>query len=297
MRAGPAGRGATDLGSRPASIDLRHRAPDIENADCPINFIEAIHAQNENIGIALRLFCEKRRMNRSIAISESEANPGPTGADAAQWVEIYFPGVEDLLRRLVRGQADRRKMVRSLLFGSRTMVTTCVICFICVPGCATAAMFLMKPENFRLVPAQILPAQILPVQILPVQLEQGSARANRLPLIQPIHHFGEARPSSFAEISNKADSFEPDPFESAALRGSIENVPSATPLSSPSASSPSASSPPPENPRKSRHSANRSTAAKPIVETPQPEPRLPSPSLFEKLFGVRQSVPQSQRQT
>jgi hypothetical protein len=287
MRAGPAGRGATDLGSRPASIDLRHRAPDIENADCPINFIEAIHAQNENIGIALRLFCEKRRMNRSVAISESEANPGPPGADAAQWVEIYFPGVEDLLRRLVRGQADRRKMVRSLLFGSRTMVTTCVICFICVPGCATAAMFLMKPETFRLVP----------LKTLPVQLEQGSARANRLPLIQPIHHFGEARPSSFAAISNKADSFEPDPFESAALRGSIENAPSATPLSSPSASSPSASSPPPENPRKSRHSANRSTPAKPIVETPQPELQPPSPSLFEKLFGVRQSVLQSQRQT
>jgi hypothetical protein len=287
MRAGPAGRGATDLGSRPASVDLRHRAPDIEKADCPINFIEAIHAQNENVGIALRLFCEKRRMNRSVAISESEANPGPTGADAAQWVEIYFPGVEDLLRRLVRGQADRRKMVRSLLFGSRTMVTTCVICFICVPGCATAAMFLMKPETFRLVPLKILPAQP----------EQESARANRLPLIQPIHHFGEARPSSFAEISNKADSFEPDPFESAALRGSIENVPSATPLSSPSASSPSASSPPPENPRKSRHSANRSTPAKPIVETPQPELQPPSPSLFEKLFGVRQSVPQSQRQT
>jgi hypothetical protein len=163
-------------------------------------------------------------------------------------------------------------------------------------------MFLMKPENFRLVPAQILPAQILPVQILPVQIlpvqpEQGSARADRLPLIQPIHHFGEARPSSFAEISNKAESFEPDPFESAALRGSIENVPSATPLSSPSASSPSASSPPPENPRKSRHSANRSTPAKPIVETPQPELQPPSPSLFEKLFGVRQSAPQGQRQT
>jgi hypothetical protein len=224
-------------------------------------------------------------MNRSVAISELDANPAPTGADAAQWVEIYFPGVEDLLRRLVRGQADRRKMVRSLLFGSRTMVTTCVICLICVPGCATAAMFLMKPENFRLVPTQILP-----VQILPVQPEQVPARADRVPLIQPIHHFGEARPSSFAAISNKADSFEPDPFESAALRGSIQNVPSATP-----SSSPSASSPPPENLRKSTRSANRSTPAKPIVETPQPEPQ--PPSLFEKLFGVRQSVPQSQRQT
>jgi hypothetical protein len=229
-------------------------------------------------------------MNRSVAISESEADPAPTGADAAQWVEIYFPGVEDLLRRLVQGQADRRKMVRSLLFGSRTMVTTCVICLICVPGCATAAMFLMKPENFRLVSAQILP-----LKILAVQPEQGSARANRLPLIQPIHHFGEARPSSFAAISNKAESFEPYPFESTALRGSIENVPSATPPSSPSASSPSASSPSPENSRKSRRSANRSTPAKLIVETPQPEPQ--PPSLFEKLFGVRQSVPQNQRQT
>jgi hypothetical protein len=35
------------------------QALDIQELDCPINFIEAIHAHNENIGIALRLFCEK----------------------------------------------------------------------------------------------------------------------------------------------------------------------------------------------------------------------------------------------
>jgi hypothetical protein len=215
-------------------------------------------------------------MNRPVAIRESEANPAPTGADAAQWVEIYFPGVEDLLRRLVQGQADRRKMVRSLLFGSRTMVTTCVICFICVPGCATAAMFLIKPENFRLVPPTISA----------VQLEQVSARADRLPLIQPIHHFGEARPSPFAEIS-RTDPFEPDPLKLAALRGSIENVLSATPSPSPL----------PAKPRKSRHNADRTPPAKLIVDGPPSPPPPPAPSLFEKLFGVLQSVPKSQRQT
>jgi hypothetical protein len=185
-----------------------------------------------------------------------------------------LPGVEDLLRRLAQGQACRQKVVHSLLFGSRTMVTTCVICFICVPGCAIAAMFLMQSGDFHPVP---------------VQTEQASARADRLPVLQPVHSFGEARPVAFREIGDSSDL-----FEHAALRGSIRNALTETPPSSPLASSPIAPSPPAANTRKSRRIASRAAPTKPAVESPQPPP---SPSLFEKLFGVILSASQIQRQT
>ena len=226
-------------------------------------------------------------MNRSDTTSQPASCPAISVSDADQWCEIYFPGVEDLLRHLAQGQADRRKMVRSLLFGSRTMVTLCVICFICVPGCATPAIFLMKSGSFG---------------FSRHQTEQVSAKADRLPLIQPIRHFGDAQPIPFAAISNRADL-----FERAALRGGIENVlfaapPSSPPGSSPPVSGPQASTspasiPPAPNAHKTRRTATRTTAvvAAPIEDDPQPS--SPPPSLLEKLFDAIVSVSQSPRQT
>lgn len=238
--------------------------------DRHIRPIEAINAQNGNVGIALRLFCETGPMNRSDAISPSAPQPAQSGADAAQWVEIYFPGVDDLLRRLVQSQADRQSVVPSLS-GSWTTATICVICFICLPGCATA-IFLMKSGNFHL---------------LPVQAARVSATANRLPLIQPIHRFGEAQPVPFREISNRADLFEP-----VALRGSIRNVLLETPPSDRLAPSP-----PPASARKSSHHAVRATPAKLPVESPQPQSPPRPPSLFEKLFSAILPVSPSPGQT
>jgi hypothetical protein len=249
---------------------------DIQELDCPINFNEAIHAHDENIGTALRLFCEKRHMNRADTSSQPASCPAPSVSDADQWCDIYFPGVEDLLRHLAQGQADRRKVVRSLLFGSRTMVTLCVICFICVPGCATPAIFLIKSGNFG---------------FSRIQAEQISAKADRLPLIQPIRQFGDAQPIPFAAIGNRADL-----FERAALRGGIENVLFAEPPSSPAPASPSASSPqastspvsipPASSAHKTRRTATRAPAAVTVSVADDPQPSSPSPSLLEKLFNA-----------
>lgn len=209
-------------------------------------------------------------MNRSDAISESATHPAQSAADAAQSVEIYFPGVDDLLRRLVQSRVDRQSGARSLS-GSWTMAAICVVCCICLPGCAAAAIFLMKSGNFHLPPARA---------------ERLSATADRLPLIQPIHHFGDAQPAPFRQISSRADLFEP-----VALRGSIRSALLATPPSDRLAPSP-----PPANARKSSHRAARAAPAKLPVEIPQPLPARP-PSLFEKLFSSILPVPQSPDQT
>ena len=216
-------------------------------------------------------------MSRSDTTSQPASCPAPSVSDADQWCEIYFPGVEDLLRHLAQGQAGRRKMVRSLLFGSRTMVTLCVVCFICVPGCATPAIFLMKSGNFG---------------FSHVQTEQVSAKADRLPLIQPIHHFGDAQPVPFPEIGNHAGL-----FERAALRGGIENVLFAAAPSSPAASSPPAPIPPAPNAHKTRHGATRATAVVTLPVEGDPQSSSPRPSLLEKLFNAIVSVSQSPRQT
>jgi hypothetical protein len=226
-------------------------------------------------------------MSRSDTTSQPASCPTPSVSDADQWCEIYFPGVEDLLRHLAQGQADRRKMVRSILFGSRTMVTIYVVCFICVPGCATPAIFLMKSGNFGL---------------LRIQTEQVSAKADRLPLIQPIHHFADAQPIPFPAIGNRADL-----FERAALRGGIENVLFAAPLSNPPASSPPASSQPASsqpasiplasNTHKTRRGATRAAAVVTLPVEDDAQPSSPPPSLLEKLFDAIVSVSQSPRQT
>jgi hypothetical protein len=221
-------------------------------------------------------------MNRSDTTSQPASCPAPSVSDADQWCEIYFPGVEDLLRHLAQGQADQRKMVRSLLFGSRTMVTLCVICFICVPGCATPAIFLMKSANFG---------------FSHIPTEQVSAKADRLPLIQPIRHFGDAQPIPFVAIGNRADL-----FERAALRGGIENVlfaapPSSPPVSGPQASASPASIPPAPNMHKTRRGATRATAVVTAPVDDEPQPSSAPPSLLEKLFDAIVSVSQSPRQT
>jgi hypothetical protein len=221
-------------------------------------------------------------MNRSDTTSWPASCPAPSVSDADQWCEIQFPGVEDLLRNLAQGQADRRKMVRSLLFGSRTMLTLCVVCFICVPGCATPAIFLMKSGNFG---------------FLRSRTEQVSAKTDRLPLIQPIRHFGDAKPIPFPAISTRADL-----FERAALRGGIENVlfaaaPSNPPASNPAASISSASIPPASNTHKTRHVTARAAAVVTSAVEGDPQPSSPPPSLLEKLFDAIVSVSQSPRQT
>ena len=216
-------------------------------------------------------------MNRSDTTSQPASCPAPSVSDADQWCEIYFPEVEDLLRHLAQGQAERRETVRSLLFGSRMMVTLCVVCFICVPGCATPAIFLMKSGHFG---------------FSHLQTEQVSAKADRLPLIQPIHHFGDARPVPFAAIGTRADL-----FERAALRGGIENVLFAAPPSNPPASSAPASIPVTSNTHKTRHGATRATAVVTVPVEDDPQPSSPPPSLIEKLFDAIVSVSQSPRQT
>ena len=118
----------------------------------------------------------------------------------------------------------------------------------------------------------------------------GGNKADRLPLIQPIRHFGDAQPIPFAAISNRADL-----FERAALRGGIENVLFAAVPPSPQVSGPPAPTPPASNARKTRHNATRATAVVTVPVDDDPQPSSPPPSLLEKLFDA--IVPVSPRQT
>jgi hypothetical protein len=221
-------------------------------------------------------------MNRSDTTSQPASRPASSVPDADQWCEIYFPGVEDLLRHLAQGQADQRERVRSLLSRSRAMVIICVVCFVCIPGCATPAIFLMKFENSALLGSETEPA---------------SSKADRLALMPSIQHFGEVQPMAFAEIDDRADL-----FERAALRGGIENVLFAATPSSPTAPSPQASNTQTPNTQapnthKTRHGAARATTAVTLPVASNPQPSSPPPSLLEKLFNAIVSVSQSQRQT
>jgi hypothetical protein len=77
--------------------------PDIQYLDCPINSGRHITAWNENILFVVTAFCEKQRMNQFMSRSPNRYAQAP--ADAAPWVELYFPNVDDSLQR--RASAPR----------------------------------------------------------------------------------------------------------------------------------------------------------------------------------------------
>jgi hypothetical protein len=205
-------------------------------------------------------------MNRLIATGSSSESHASAPADAANSFELYMPEVEDLLQRLARvedllqrtdAEAGARHSWRSWLFGSWTMTTAAVLAFICVPGCATGAIFLMNVGNFELA--------------APAQQRQIFTKADRLPQIEP------ARWADYsAEETSPAEAFrEAGLLEGAALRGAIESSP--FPPSTPES--------PTVIQRKLRHVASRAMAVRTPAERPEAAPPRTS-SLFEKLYSV-----------
>jgi hypothetical protein len=90
--------------------------PDIQYLDCPINSGRHITARNENIFFVVTAFCEKRRMNQFMNRSSNRYGRRPP-----QWVELYFPKVDDSLQRLAR--APRSPSLFEKLFSVIVSVT------------------------------------------------------------------------------------------------------------------------------------------------------------------------------
>jgi hypothetical protein len=243
---------------------------DIKKPDDPINLIRMIglvgpiSVQNGNIGFALRLFCETGHMTRLAVIDPSSNGLEQAPADAAQWIEIYFPSVEDLLRRLVSTQHEPQTATHSPRLRFWTIAVTFAASFICIPGGAAATMFWMR-SNFE----------------PPVRAEETLTKADRLPQAAPIvraGYFGEEKSQITTQPLIDTDLLEP-----VALRGSIENAVFAAP------------EPLPPNKRKRTRNASPPAAPKLQAESPQPAP--PPPSLIEKLSGMIHSIIQNSHQT
>jgi hypothetical protein len=172
--------------------------------------------------------------------------------------DIYTPKIEDLLRRLAQTNAPVRDVQPRFRFGPWALLATFLIS-ICVPGCAAAAIFLIKSQG-----------------VDPARTRQALARADRLDLsetsVRNGSHADESQVRFRARINetlNVADVLEPITF-----RGSIEGA-TLTVLSAGPAPSPK---------RKLKRTAVHIPAPKPPAEPPQPEAR--APSLLERLFGM-----------
>jgi len=74
----------------------------------PINFVAIIRRKNENIEFALTLFCEKDIMSQTVETQRSWNSPAATGPDVAQWLDLYFPRVDELLHRLAETQTAQQ---------------------------------------------------------------------------------------------------------------------------------------------------------------------------------------------
>src|ERR1700761_6858520 len=82
-------------------------------------------------------------MSRFIDASQLPGTHVRAPADDALWTELYFPRVEDLLRRLAISEKEKRYSLRALLFGRWPVTTGFILALIGIPGCATGAILLM----------------------------------------------------------------------------------------------------------------------------------------------------------
>ena len=204
-------------------------------------------------------------MSPTVDIQRSSNSPAATRPDAAQWIELYFPRIEDLLHRLAETRTVKKYALPVPRFGSWKMAAVCAVCFICVPGYATPAGILpIKSDNTGVPPLATEPA-----------VDPVFTKADRLPLITPIAivndfsdatYFDEVNFLTSRQIVDEADLFEQPP-----LRGTVEDVVLQVPPAEAVASK-----------RKLRRSVG-AAFAKMLTEPPEPAPR--SRSLIEKLFS------------
>lgn len=191
------------------------------------------------------------------------------GSTQAQIVQI-----EDLLRSVsATVTAPEVKVVapsRSWSFDSRPVIAACFGLFVFAPGCAAAAVFLMRADGT--VPPVIAPDRNLPLV----------TKSDRLPLgqwsIEAVQSLGTLNNTHLATAAALADPVFLSPI---LIRGSLEDGTLTT------FAEPAVMPEPimlPSKPRVKRD-VRRSKSLKLVAEIAQPEPQ--QPTFFEKLFGRR----------
>lgn len=199
-------------------------------------------------------------MNRFIATSRSPDSHAQTPADAALWAELYFPRVEDLLRRLANAEKRKRYSLHALPFGSWPITTGFIIGLICIPGCATGAILLMAAGHLDL-PLARAEDQAFGKADRPAQAETTVRSPDRFVEISPVLASSDERTDLPGGI---------------ALRGSLLSATLTTSISpQPARTLPA---------KKARRSAGKPISIKPPADDPEPAPQ--PASLLQKLFGV-----------
>jgi hypothetical protein len=206
-------------------------------------------------------------MSRFIDASQLPASHARAPADDALWAELYFPRVEDLLRRLASAEKEKRYSLRGLLFGSWPVTTSVIIALIGIPGCATGAILLMAAGSLDLPRASAG--------------EQTSGRTDRLALLETKVR----NPAVSTEISSPLMAFAKEAAlpDGVALRGTVQSAALATSVVAQ-----------PIRTKPARRSAAMPIPLKPPVGHPEPAP--PPPSLLEKLFGMIMPATQPSQQ-
>lgn len=202
--------------------------------------------------------------------------PGSVGtvvADAVRSDDNYIIEVEELITRLGQSHVASGRPHRGSELNVRTIVIALLACFVCLPGCAVAAAFLMATETTEPEPAKSLPEFFVKSDRLPVNDLAFEIR-------HQLYSKGTAR---FAALDPSPELPAPvieDNTEMLAIRGRIEEAP-------PAASSPTLDQPLPARvqaprvKRETRRPRPFSVAqSKPVLQPPQP-------SLIERLFSMR----------
>ncbi len=179
--------------------------------------------------VALSVFCKIIAMTRLNATRLSSHHKTQPFAEAAEWIEICFPKVEDLLRRLAREQAQKRRPRRFVLFGSRTVTMIAVFAVICIPGCAAATILLMTAGSRDLRPAAKHQQRLVtkvdfykPAPAKPVPPKPPLPKSDRLSPAQPAAGAAETSPALAQTIYKTVLPW------GVALRGSVAGVPVTT---------------------------------------------------------------------
>jgi hypothetical protein len=208
-------------------------------------------------------------MSRFIDASQLPASHAQAPADDALWAELYFPRVEDLLRRLTQAEKEERYSSRARLLGSWPITTGFIIGLICIPGCATGAILLMAARDLD----------------LPLQVEEPAfVKADRLAQVET----GVRSRDCSVEISpalafSPEQTYLPGAF---ALRGTLQSAALTTSLA------PQPAQTLPAKPAK--RIAAKPISLKPPAERPEPAPK--PASLLEKLSGMIMPATQASQQ-
>jgi hypothetical protein len=200
------------------------------------------------------------------------------GTTQAQVVQV-----EDLLRSFnITHANDNVAPMRSRRFDGRPVLAACLAFFVFAPGCAAAAVFLLR--NDGAVPPLVAP-ESNPPQI---------AKSDRLPLVPQDTAAAEDQDSqrnsarvTVAMVTQDRKFLEPMLIRGSLDEGTItsfanDSVSEAVTTEPAELEQPAA----PPKPRVKRH-ARRTPPVQVAEAAAPPAPEPPEPTFFEKLFGAR----------